>query len=60
MDPPPSWGEVQERDENGDVDGEEDINQGSFCIYAWPLKGYGPKWHTLTSLRCRILITCLW
>jgi len=30
--------------------------QGFFCIYAYPLKGYGPKWHNLTSLECQISI----
>jgi hypothetical protein len=37
-----------------DIVGEEDKNQGPFCIYAQPSKGYGPKWHNLTSLRCWI------
>jgi hypothetical protein len=36
-------GPALERDEKKDVSGEEDKQQGSFFIYTWPLKGYGPK-----------------
>ena len=32
-----------------DVKVEDDKIQGPFCIYSCPLKGYGPKWHNLTS-----------
>ncbi|KAG2587826.1 hypothetical protein PVAP13_5NG169981 [Panicum virgatum] len=32
-----------------DVKVEDDKTQGPFCIYSCPLKGYGPKWHNLTS-----------
>ena len=32
-----------------DVKVEDDKTQGHFCIYSYPLKGYGPKWHNLTS-----------
>ncbi|KAG2655417.1 hypothetical protein PVAP13_1KG010350 [Panicum virgatum] len=32
-----------------DVKVEDDKTQRPFCIYSCPLKGYGPKWHNLTS-----------
>ena len=41
---------VQSDEKDGDI--EDEKTQGLFCIYACPLKGYGPKWHNLTSSRC--------
>jgi len=38
------------------ADDEDDKTPGLFCIYSYPLKGYGPKWHNLTSLGCQISI----
>ena len=35
-----------------DVDIEDEKTQGLFCIYSCSLKGYGPKWHNLTSSGC--------
>ena len=39
-----------------DVKVEDDKTQGLFCIYSCPLKGYGPKWHNLTSSGSQISI----
>ena len=39
-----------------DVKVEDDKTQGPFFIYAFPLKGYGPKWHNLTSSGSQISI----
>jgi len=39
-----------------DVKVEDDKTQGPFCIYSCPLKGYGPKWHNLTSSGSQISI----
>ena len=39
-----------------DVDIEDDKIQRLFCIYSYRLKGYGPKWHNLTSSGCQISI----
>jgi len=39
-----------------DVKIEDDKTQGPFCIYSCPLKGYGPKWHNLTSSGSQISI----
>jgi len=39
-----------------DLKVEDDKTQGPFCIYSCPLKGYGPKWHNLTSSRSQISI----
>ena len=35
---------------------EDDKTQGHFCIYSCPLKGYGAKWHNLTSSGSQISI----
>ena len=45
-------GEERGESDEEDVDIEDEKTQGLFCIYSCPLKGYGPKWHNLTSSGC--------
>jgi len=43
-------------DGGGGVVRGEERKEGLFCIYSYPFRGYGPKWHNLTSSGCQISI----